>query len=242
MALTYTNYAWQQGALASGGDVTSTSRSYTSGDLVLVGYSGANNQDIGNLTISNSGTAQTWTNVATTNTTENCKIGVWFCVMSTTQSMTVSVNGDDVGTTAYGFISITAIQGQHATTPVPAGNRFSGVGAANVSQSITPTASGSQLWLFAGDWNAANVLTGGTNCSLEGSRSHLTNQQTAALIRPTTQPRSDASAFTIASAGAGQKIAWCALEIQAAAGGAPTALPRRALDGPFHGSLMGSVR
>jgi hypothetical protein len=223
MALTYTVH-WETLAAGVSATITSTSRSYTSGDLVLVLYAHEDNAVAGSLSISNSGTAQTWTNHATTNTANNCKIAAWSCVMSTTQSMTISVVCSAISAAS---IAVIPHNGQHAT-PVPGGNVFSGTGGTDVSQAITPTSSGSALWMIAGDWNQTNSYAALANCTIDQTH-NVAGKYTSALIRPTTQPRADGAAFTIGETDTSGKIAWIALEVQAAAGGGFT--PRSMLMG-----------
>jgi hypothetical protein len=214
MPLTYAVFEdTQTGAL--GGDITSTSRTYNTGELLTVLVSIANNADAGNLTIANSATAQSWNAIgAPTNTNSQCKVAAWQCVMSATQAMTITVAGD-VPNAVDSVMYVIQHAGQHATTPVPAGNVFSGTGATDVTQSITPTAAGSCLWMIAGDWNQTNTFVAAANCTLDQTEDQA-GQQTVALIRPTTQPRSGATSFTIGEADTGGTIAWMAFEVQAA--------------------------
>jgi hypothetical protein len=211
MALTYTVY-WETLAPATSRTITSTSRSYTSGDLVLVLY--VNEVYDGGATIANSGTAQTWTKHASTANNDDCEVVAWSCVMNTTQSMTISVTNPISNQSAA--IAVIPHSGQHAT-PVPSGNVFSGFGATDVSQSITPTSSGSALWMIAGDWATTNSFAAIANCTINDT--HASAAYTGVLIRPTTQPRTDANAFTIGETDTSGQISWIALEVQAAAGG-----------------------
>jgi hypothetical protein len=108
--------------------------------------------------------------------------------------------------------------GQHATTPLPAGNLFSGTSGTAVTQSITPTSVGSCLWMVVGDWNATDTFAAAANCTLQATRHHVALEQTVVPIRPITQPRTDTSAFSIGETDTGGTIAWIAFEVQAAAG------------------------
>jgi hypothetical protein len=216
MALTYTAYAPDISTAVPSGDVTSTSRSYTSGDLITVAVSMADNDSTGSLSISNTGTAQSWTLITgPTNTTANCKVAAWRCVMSVTQSMTITVAGNGGGI-IDGALYVVAHQGQHATTPIPAGNASNGVGGNDVTVSITPTSAGSCLWFLVSDWTQSNAIAAAANCTKEGGTNQAT-QQTTGWIRPTTQPRTDVSAFTIGSVsdGTAETEAWLAFEVQA---------------------------
>jgi hypothetical protein len=217
MALTYTVFRDTANPSGAGGDITSTSRTYNSGELLTVNVSISDNASAGNLTIANSGTAQSWTNIVTTNTINNCKVAAWYCVMSVTQAMTITVSGDGAPVKST-TLDVIQHAGQHATTPVPVGKVFSGTSATDVSQSITPTSSGSCLWMLAGDWSQTNTFAAIANCTLDQTTDQA-GEQTTTLIRPTTQPRTDANAFSIGETDTAGTIAWIAYEVQAAAGG-----------------------
>jgi hypothetical protein len=215
MALARTVYAWETAKPLNGsGAVTTTSRTYNSGELVCVDYCAADNLGAGTLSISNSGTAQTWNLIAVTNTGSNVKVAAWQCKMSVTQAMTITATGNGGGD-IEGAIKVVVHTGQHATDPVPAGNVFSGTGGTDVSQAITPTSSGSCLYLVAGDWSATDTYAAIANCTLQEKHQNATDQ-TVALFEPITQPRPDTSAFTIGETDTAGKIAWIAYEVQAA--------------------------
>lgn len=199
--------------------IVSTSRSYTSGDLVLVLFAASDN-GAGTCTIANSGTAQTWNPHGQTNTSSNLKMAAWSCVMSTTQSMTITVT---IPVSAQRCcICVIPHNGQHATTPVPAGNSFAVADDQDgtVTQSITPTSIGSCLWMIGGDWDTTgDVIAPVANCTEEAS-TFVTGQYNAGVYRPTTQPRTDTSAFTLGfTIPSTHHGAYVALEVQAAAGG-----------------------
>jgi hypothetical protein len=219
MALTYTVFEDQ--LLGVSDTITSTSRSFNAGELVVIAWCTADN--FAASTPTNSGTAQTWVEISQVGAAGSCRVAAWYCVISTTQSMTISVQATESGPMGKALYTIQHA-GQHATTPVPAGNRFSGTISSDASQSITPTASGSCLWMFAGDWNATDTFAAAADCTLN-NKIQQGGQQTTTLIRPTTQPRADTSAFTIGETDTGGPIAWAAWEVQAAAGGSPTLLP-----------------
>jgi hypothetical protein len=137
--------------------------------------------------------------------------------MGVTQAMTITAAGDS-GNVGDGALYVIVHTGQDATAPVPAGKVQSGTSGNDVTTSITPTASGSCLWMIVGDWQQANSITAATNCTIDAGRTtNQAGQQSTALIRPTTQPRSDASAFTIGSAsdGTAETESWIAFEVVA---------------------------
>jgi len=213
VAITYSVFFETLGAPVLGGDITSTSRTYNSGELVVVLWVSEDDAGSGNLSIANSATAQSWSLIAQTNGISSCLVSGWSCVMSATQAMTITVSGDG-GNSLFSSIAVIPHAGQHATTPVPAGNVFSGAVATDVSQSITPTSSGSALWMLAGDWTAGNTFAAIANCTIDQTFDNASF--TNALIRPTTQPRTDANAFTIGETDTAGSIAWIAFEVQAA--------------------------
>jgi hypothetical protein len=221
MALSYTTYVEPDPGFVTGGDVSSTSRTYNSGELVTVVWVGADNQISGNtftVSVSNTNTAQTWSSVVETNTNSNCKISVHRCVMSTTQAMVITAAGSERGGTLHAHMFVIVESGQHATTPIPAGNVASTASTADYSRSITPTATGSDLWAVAADWNQTNTFAAIANCTLIAGV-NVSGQYTTTLIRPTTQPRGDASAFTIGETDTGGIIVAASWEVQADGGG-----------------------
>jgi len=70
--------------------------------------------------------------------------------------------------------------------------------------------------MFAGDWNATNTFAAIADCTLFGPH-HSGGHYTGTAVRPSTQPRTDAAAFTIGETDTAGKIAWVAFEVQAAA-------------------------
>jgi hypothetical protein len=221
MALTYAEYYKDSTTTTSGGDITSNSFSVAVGDVVCVVWAHGDDQNIGTITISNTGTAQTWNAISTqSGLGGNCYVRGWYAVATAAESITVSIDNSNTTSIASG-LSCIVHTGAHATTPIPAGNIYGAQGGNDVSQAITPTSSGSCLWMWAADWQAKGALTPNANCTAESS-STITNELSMALIRPTTQPRTDANAFTVGEAadGDGETTAWIAWEVQAAAGGA----------------------
>ena len=212
-------------------NVASSSLTVAVNDVILVLYCNEDNSLAGALSIAKSAgtsTVSTFTNIATTNTNGECKSAGWFCTVtgSGTFTVTVSKAGSSNNISQLATIIHT---GADTTNPCPSGNRFSGIDTnGDTVQSITPTASGSALWMIAGDWNATNTFAAAANCTLADTY-HSAGLFTSTIIRPTTQPRTDANAFTIGESDTGATIAWVACEIQAASGGSPPALPKNSL-------------
>lgn len=211
MAITYTSDDVNTGAsrLTS---LTSSTLTIATDDVVIVMCVTEDNLNTGTFSISNSGTALSWNTITITNTNNDCKVGCWWAKATTTQNRTVTVSWSN---TNAALLSCRVHTGAHATDPVPSGNIFSGVGGTDVSQSITPTASGSALWMACGDWGATNSFAAITNCTLEATY-HQAGLYTGTIVRPTTQPRTDGSSFTIGETDTSGTIAWVAFEVQAA--------------------------
>lgn len=222
MALAATVFQDFNDSGVASGDLTTTSRTFNAGELIVVCYVNEGNTNPTNvLTIVNSATAQTWTprgNAANTAATDNCQVNIWSCVMSVTQAMTISITGTS-GSLRDALIWTIQNSGQNATTPIPAGNVFSGASGHNVSQSITPTSVGSDLWMVAGDFGATNTFAAIGGCTLDQLHNSA-GAATFALIRPSTQPLTSTSPVTLGETDTGGTIAWVAFEIQST--GAPT--------------------
>lgn len=224
MALTYTTDFKGQ-ASGVGSTITSNTLSVTAGDFIDVVAVYADNPEATAWTVSNTGTAITWTKRQETNTANNVKLVHWTGVAGATPPTTVSVQttaGSSVSGSKALFVVVHT--GQHATDPLPAGNLFSGASGTDVSQAITPTSAGSCLWMVAGDWSATNSFAAAANCTLAATAYHESATQTVVPIRPTTQPRTDTTSFTIGETDTSGTIAWIAWEVQAAASGAQNQL------------------
>jgi len=199
----------------SGDPITSGSLTLAVDDIITAACVTEDNAGSGTLSIANSGSALSWNQIVITNTNSNAKVATWWAKSPDTTSRTVTVTPSAPNQIAKKLDCIVHT-GAHTTNPVPVGNVFSGTGATDVSQSITPTASGSALWMFAGDWNATNTFAAIADCTLFGPH-HSGGHYTGTAVRPSTQPRTDAAAFTIGETDTAGKIAWVAFEVQAAA-------------------------
>ena len=220
MAITYTSDNVDRAHGSGFFDITSGSLSIAVDDIILALWAVEDNTNVGVVSISNSGTALTWNLIAQTNTGSNCKVSAWWAISAHNENRTVTVN-HTLDNTKATKLCCHVLTGAHLTNPVPPGNVFSGTGATDVSQSITPTASGSALWMAAADWAATNTFAAIANCTLD-STTHAGGFYTATVIRPTTQPRTDANAFTIGETDTAGTIAWIAFEVQAAPDAAHT--------------------
>jgi hypothetical protein len=215
VAITWTRYSATTDNATASFVVTSPSLTLAVDDVVVAMYCIDDNFNAGTLTISNSGSALTWNSIVLTNTAGNCKVRAWWAKLADATARTVTVT-NTVSDSQTKRLHCIVHTGAHLTDPVPTGNVFSGVSTTDVSQSITPTATGSALWMLTGDWDATNTFAGRTDCTLEDNF-HDAGQMSSALIRPTTQPRTDAAPFTIGETDTGGQIAWLAFEVQATA-------------------------
>lgn len=211
----------------TGGNISSASTAVTAGQLIVViwssGWNGA--AGVGTLSISNTGSVGaglTWTFIgqnSSPSSGDNGKNAAWYAVAARNENITITVNNSgwqDMGKRLTTIVH----SGAHATTPVPAGKVFIADSQANTaSRSITPTASGSALWMVINDYNGGATATAGANCSFEGAVDAVAGSYTVALVRPTTQPRTDAAAFTLSASNTGALYTYLAFEVQAAGGG-----------------------
>lgn len=211
---------------ASGVGTTITSNTLTGaaeGDWIdIIEVSGDNANETA-WTVTNTGTAITWTLQQETNTANQTKVIHWTGTAGATPPGTVSVQATAGGGTNGAKALIVIVQaGQHATTPLPAGNLFLKAAGNDLSQAIMPTSAGSNLWMVGADWNQSNSFTAGTDNTLPFTPLDIAGQMTTALTRPTTQPRTDTVAFTLSlldSSSPVDKVLGIAWEVQAAAGG-----------------------
>lgn len=204
-------------SVAASATTVSNSLTITSTSVITALYVIEDNATAGTLTISNSGTALTWNVIAVTNTTSNCKVAGWWAFGDANGNRTITVT-KATNDALNRRLSCIVHQGADQTTPIPSGNIVSGASTTDVSQSITPSAPGSVLWMLCGDWNATNTFAARTNCTLEWTR-NVASTYSATLIRPTTQPLSSGSAFTIGETDTSGTIAYIAFEVRAPAGG-----------------------
>lgn len=230
MSLTYSSDFKGQ-ANGVNATITSNALSVNTGDYLNIVGIYADNAESTAWTVTNTGTAITWTKQQETNTGGNTKVVHWTGTAGATPPTTVSVQST-AGTNPAGSKAILSLvhRGQHATTPLPAGNLFSIVAGTDVTQAITPTSAGSNLWMVLGDWAAIDPASGGmaagANCSLEVADYFESGAMTAAVIRPTTQPRTDTTLFTLAESETGGIVSGIAFEVQAAGGSVSTPMFR----------------
>lgn len=213
MPITYTTYASGSPNNANT-SVTTGTMTVLANDIIIVCAMFTDSNAAGLLTCTNSGTAITWNPIANVNVAGRCRVAAWWGRATTTENRTATVAWDSGNNLNWGLFSMVHT-GAHQTTPVPVGNVFSGSAASSVTQTITPTSSGSALWLIAANAEDTNTstFTAGTNCTID--RTTVTDTWDAALIRPTTQPRTNSSAFALAETHTGSFVSWVAFEVQA---------------------------
>ena len=213
----FARYSFKGQNSGIGASIISNILSISAGDFITVVGTYADNLESTAWTVSNNGSAITWTLVTQTNTADNCKQVLWTGTAGATPPTDITVTS-----TAGSFINgakaltVGAYSGQHATDPLPAGNIFSGTDATDVNQAITPGGNGSALQMVVADWQASDTFAANAN-SVIAEKYHQAGQMTAAFIRPAIQPRPDGSAFTIGETDTAGKISWIAFEVRAAA-------------------------
>jgi len=201
--------------------IVSNTLTITAASLILVLFVDANQANFGTPTISNSGTALSWTTITPSLIDSTCGVAGWWAFGDANGNRTVTVTHTAIaGATPRRLHSIVHT-GAHATTPAPSGKWLHSASATtDVSQTMTPTdANGSCLWMLCGDWVQTNTFAPLTNCSREVADSNVAGQYTTCLLRPTTQPRIDGNAFTLGETDTAGTITYIALEIVAAASG-----------------------
>ena len=216
MAITYTSNNVNSGMSPINSPITSGTLALSTNDIVVVMFVSEDEYNTGNLSVTNSGTELSWNLIALTDNLDNCKVQAWWAKATTVRDITVTVSWDGNDTQTV-LLSCRVHTGAHLTDPVPAGKVYSGASGTDISQSITPTASGSALWMACGDWSATNSFAAIANCTLEANY-HLDTRYSGCIVRPTTQPRTNGSAFTLGETDTAGKIAWISFEVQAAAG------------------------
>lgn len=214
MAITYAIWSATTDNSAASFVTTSPSLTLATNDIVVAIYGISDSNNAGTPTITNSGSALTWNLIANIGATGNCKVEAWWAKLADNTARTVTVT-HTVDTNQTKRLHCIVHTGAHQTDPVPTGKVYSATGATDASQSITPTASGSALWMMAGDWVPTNSFAAIANCTLEDTL-HDAGMYTVTLVRPTTQPRTDANAFSIGETDTAGTIAWLAFEVQAA--------------------------
>lgn len=223
MAHTWVEYFKPQTAGTAGGDVTSDSISVAINDIVTVAWVVENNSsDAGGIqtpSISNTGTALSWQNIGNSGliagSGDSTYIQGWWAKATAAESITITTAGSGSGA-YHASQSVVVHTGAHQTAPIVAGNVFSGRNATDVSQAITPKSSGSCLWGVFGDWAQTNTFAAIANCTIESSQDDA-GKYTAVVIRPTTQPRTDWSAFTLGETDTSGDIAYLIWEVRAPA-------------------------
>lgn len=210
---------------AVGAAVTSNALTCATGDYITLLISASPGGWITTWSITNTGDAISWNlrdhNVSAGTPNNDSEQWLYEGIAGATPPGTITATATAGGDMQVAKSIFTACHTDaHATTPMPAGNIFKGATEAltDVSQAITPTASGSCLWMVCADRNGTNSFAAGSNCTLEAT-GHEGPYTTTTVVRPTTQPRSDAAAFTLSETDSGL-IAFMAWEVQAAAAAA----------------------
>jgi hypothetical protein len=191
--------------------VSSDPLSVLPGDVLTICGAWSDNARATAWTVANDGTSIAWVKQAETNTASNTKVVMWSGIAGAVPPTSVSVT-TTAGTATNTSVCLSVMVHTGATDVA---NVTLGSGAVNVAQPITPVGSGSALWFFCSDWNQSNTYTQITGCTQVNEYFEATKQR-AQLVRPTTQPRADATPFTIGTNSTGGPISWVAFEVPAA--------------------------
>lgn len=220
----FARYSLKGQANGVGAAITSNILNVSAGDFLTVMVSHGDDSDATAWTLSNTGSAITWTQVVSIGAAGNCKVVLWKGVAGATPPTTVTVtvtagsllNGSKV-------MAVGAYTGYDQVDPLPAAKLTSGISGTDVSQSITPSAIGSALQMFAADWSQTNSFGVSSVNRLSGVYDE-SGIQTAALIIPKVQPRPDASPFTIGETDTSGTISWIAFEVKVAGAAGQTGI------------------
>lgn len=224
MAITYTTDFASTVAWASE-SITSGALSASVGDFICVLFI-TETYSNETYTISNNNTAITWTSQRLEQLATNCTLQLWTGTVTGTSPTSITATSTGSHSTNAKFLFTSIHTGAHATNPLPTGNIYSGLGGTDISQSITPTSSGSCLWMGADDYNVTNSFAARAQCTLQYNQ-NTSGRHTCCIVRPTTQPRTNANAFTLGETDTSGKISWIVWEVQAA--GAVLSLPNNSL-------------
>jgi len=220
----FARYSLKGQANGVGAAITSDILSVSAGDFLTVMVSHGDDTDATAWTLSNTGSAITWTQVVSVGAVGNCRVVLWKGVAGATPPTTVTVTVT-AGSLLTGSkaMAVGAYTGYDQVDPLPAAKLTSGTSGTDVSQSITPSANGGALQMFAADWSQTNSFSVNSVNRLSGIYNE-SGSQTAALIIPNVQPRPDTSPFTIGETDATGTISWIAFEVKAAGAAGQTGL------------------
>lgn len=223
MPITVTNTGTAGSTFNAFNTVSSGTVSVAAGDLITVTVVFTDANPAGNLSIANTNEAITWSLIQDTAST-GCRVASWWGRAGGAGNRQFQVSWDSTNGLPWAMFWAQHQGADAGATPIGSSNK--GVGANSVSYTITPAGSGSALWLVAADAAGAGVqtMTAGTNCSLIREQGTI-DQFAAAMFAPTTNPRTDGSAFTLAETHAGSGVNWVGFEVKAE-GTAQTQSPR----------------
>jgi hypothetical protein len=202
MALTFSTTDVQNTTLATA--ITSGSISYTAGQPIVL-LAGANT---GTLTPSSSG-GFTWTQIGS-NTANTGQAAAWYTIPGSSGSSTFTMTGSAGWIGAMRVITHTG-----AGTPTNSFNGTTSTGGATVAQAITPTSSGSALWMITADNNANFNPEISPNGACSSTSLYFSSGAVCVqAISPTTNPLTSNSVFTIGGTAASLvSTSWVAFEV-----------------------------
>jgi hypothetical protein len=207
MALSYSQFDYS--ALGST-SASSASLSYTAGQPILV--MAAAPVAAFNPTISDTATL-TWNSLGT-KTGTNEQVVAWYAIPSGAGSTTITVSNSALAILGFRVCTFTG-----AGTPLLVGSGTTGAitSATTISQVVSPTTSGSALFLFVStSGGTVNTIPATANAGCTVDSNSFNNSFNAVWgIRPTTNPLTSNSSFTLSATtdGTSQDDAWLAVEV-----------------------------
>lgn len=209
--------------------ITSASFTPPSGSLILVLFGGNNSgaTDISIASITNTGTAATWTRRARKNRNAGSDGGIGqeggaeiWTAPAPGGAITVTINGVGTGSGTDKWAQIQVLTGQDATTlPIAAASSNSGLPSATINSCLA----GSHVFAVSSDWAQAGLGTAGSGQTII-SEYNLAGQISMHAWRTTSVLGAGGNQTMNLTAPSGQDYNMCAIEIRAAAD--PPAPPR----------------
>lgn len=194
--------------------------SFQAGEFAVVMMVFRDDVPAGNITVSNTNGVLTWNLIQDANVGGASRVLAYWARVDTTASRRVTASWDSGNnlTWAQYYVRMTGVDA--GATPIGSSSKGSNV--ASATYNITPAGSGSAAFMLAADANSTGTQTisAGSGCGIVMQATGNTHF-CSAVISPTTNPRTDASAFTLAETHTGTGVSWVGFEVKAAASASP---------------------
>jgi len=206
MALSFTAYDYNTGTVSSATSLPSASIPYSAGQPITVSVS-ANGSGA---TISVADTKGLTWNQLVTNSSNGEPVTVWYAIPVSSGSTVVTASA-----TVASWMSMRVTTYQNAGTPRSLGASGTLAASTPFSLVVTPTSSGSALWLIANDFNAVTgAVTTGSGMSSYNEYNSGGGHVDTIILGPTTNPLTSAANFTLAgTTAAGTAVDYVAFEV-----------------------------